>query len=64
MRALAVSLVLVYHLWPRFLIGGFTGVDVCAEARGSTPSQVMGYGQFPSASATRSAKYACPASLG
>ncbi len=28
LRALAVSLVLVYHLWPGWLPGGFTGVDV------------------------------------
>lgn len=28
LRALAVSLVLVYHLWPERLTGGFVGVDV------------------------------------
>jgi len=28
LRALAVGAVLVYHLWPRLLPGGFTGVDV------------------------------------
>ncbi|WP_370616473.1 acyltransferase family protein [Mumia sp. Pv 4-285] len=28
LRAVAVSLVLVYHLWPNRLTGGFTGVDV------------------------------------
>ena len=28
LRALAVSLVLVFHLWPRGLTGGFVGVDV------------------------------------
>ena len=28
LRALAVTLVLVYHLWPRYLPGGFIGVDV------------------------------------
>ena len=28
MRAIAVSMVLVYHLWPNRLTGGFTGVDV------------------------------------
>src|SRR4051794_13592794 len=28
LRALAVSLVVVYHLWPHVLPGGFTGVDV------------------------------------
>lgn len=28
LRAVAVSLVLVYHLWPSGLTGGFTGVDV------------------------------------
>ena len=28
LRAIAVSLVLVYHLWPHRLTGGFTGVDV------------------------------------
>src|SRR3954462_4604895 len=28
LRALAVALVLVYHLWPGALPGGFVGVDV------------------------------------
>ncbi|MGH1563823.1 acyltransferase family protein [Mumia sp. DW29H23] len=28
LRAVAVSLVLIYHLWPNRLTGGFTGVDV------------------------------------
>ncbi|MDD9371740.1 MAG: acyltransferase family protein, partial [Acidimicrobiales bacterium] len=28
LRAVAVTLVLVYHLWPNRLTGGFTGVDV------------------------------------
>lgn len=28
LRAIAVSLVVVYHLWPKALPGGFTGVDV------------------------------------
>jgi peptidoglycan/LPS O-acetylase OafA/YrhL len=28
MRALAVAMVVVYHLWPSMLPGGFTGVDV------------------------------------
>jgi peptidoglycan/LPS O-acetylase OafA/YrhL len=28
MRALAVGLVVVYHLWPQYLPGGFIGVDV------------------------------------
>ncbi|MFT4469762.1 acyltransferase family protein [Arthrobacter sulfonylureivorans] len=28
MRALAVSLVLIYHLWPGLLTGGYVGVDV------------------------------------
>src|SRR3954466_4801528 len=28
LRALAVALVVVYHLWPEALPGGFTGVDV------------------------------------
>jgi peptidoglycan/LPS O-acetylase OafA/YrhL len=28
LRALAVALVVVYHLWPSSLPGGFVGVDV------------------------------------
>src|SRR3954451_25396153 len=28
LRALAVALVLVYHMWPAVLPGGFAGVDV------------------------------------
>lgn len=28
LRALAIALVLVYHLWPNYLTGGFIGVDV------------------------------------
>ena len=28
LRAIAVSLVVIYHLWPRALHGGFVGVDV------------------------------------
>jgi peptidoglycan/LPS O-acetylase OafA/YrhL len=28
MRALAVGLVLFYHLWPHRLSGGFIGVDI------------------------------------
>jgi len=28
MRALAVTMVVVYHLWPSLLPGGFAGVDV------------------------------------
>lgn len=28
LRALAVALVVVHHLWPRALPGGFVGVDV------------------------------------
>ena len=28
LRAVAIGLVLVYHLWPEFLTGGFVGVDV------------------------------------
>ena len=28
LRAIAVSLVVIYHLWPQSLTGGFVGVDV------------------------------------
>ncbi|MET0979160.1 MAG: acyltransferase, partial [Paeniglutamicibacter terrestris] len=28
LRAIAVSLVVIYHLWPQRLTGGFIGVDV------------------------------------
>ncbi len=28
LRALAVSLVIIYHVWPSILTGGFIGVDI------------------------------------